>query len=640
MPILPTVDIVDRPLSQGYDGQIDNVLIRLAVSRQDKLEDITAEAQPPRVDTAETAEDIRDEVGRRYSRSKLTGGAGLDFMHERSRPADAGTRFWSSRGVDVFREVSGETYAARLLNSVTVEYANASILKVVQCASEPYYATTGEVRDVATNTLRFTQTGITDVVGMGNNIYTLDDTGIGRWEVGTWTRNAVSATTTYDAIYGVKARILAVQDNQLYDATTDDLLLTVPAGETFTDVVDVGAAVMALATTGDALFLHLDQSAALVPAGMSSFTSEIPLKAVETFGVIGIVTADPTEAGGQVLRFYSANLQVAANYDLTNLQLEYQVGDRLTSDDLSPTAIYASRDSIFVATKEEGESVQTTWRYYLPTGGYARYLEVDDANPISSMVELDDRMYFGVAGSGVWKETDLYVQSGYIVGPIADFFTSDDKQWVGAELSGEVLPAGTALELYDTTDVALIDDEASPSWQLVTKLLAGGTSNQINDLAGRSSRFHLSKVVFRSDSSRIFSPAVQSWSFRALPNPNRDILLRIPINVSDQIESPGRRAISVPGYGDLMESALRAYEGRHVVIELYRPLLQVRGLIERFESTIENIPTYGSVRRVMYARVRGTRIEDALGTVKSTSGASLGQDTLGVIAMGQGEINA
>ena len=640
MAIVPTSDLVARPESQGYDGVIGNVLIRLAASRQTPLEDSTAEAAPPRIDTASGPDDIRDEVGQRYSRSDLRGGAGLDFLHAADRPQDGAIRFWDSRGIDVFRDKPGEPYGARLLNRVDLLQAHTDIRGVAVGNSEGYYLRAGEIRDIATNTLRLSLTSALDgLVGMGNTLYFRDSSGVGSTVIGTWTRVAVSADTGYDAIYGVKDRILAVKDNVLHDATDDSVLLTFPAGETFNDVVDVGPAVMALATTGSAHFLHLDQSLALVPAGVSPFASETPILAAEAFGSIGIATADPTEAGGTVVRFYTATLSVSGNYDLTDLQLQFEIGSRLTSEDLTPTALVASRDSFYLATKEEGESVQTVWRFYLPTGGYARYLEVADGNPITDMIEVDDRMYFSVSSDGVWKQTDEYVVSGYIIGPLADFFTADAKQWVGADLSGEALPSGSSLELYDTTDPALINDEANPSWQLVTQLIEGQESNTITDLAGRSARYHVAKVILRSDSSRLFTPVLQSYSFRALPNPRRDILLRIPINVSDQIESPGRRAISIPGRGKAVEQALRAFEGEQVTVQLYRPALEVRGLIERFESVIETIPAFGSVRRVMYARIRGTRLEDSEAIVIQTSGASLGQDILGVVSVGEGVVN-
>lgn len=639
MAIIPTLDIVDRPQAHGYDGSIDNVLIRLAVTKETPFEDLTAEASPPRIDTSEGAEDIRDEVGRRYSRSDLSGGAGLDFLHAPRRPEDAATRFWSSRGVDVFGTDRGDIYDSRLLRSMAENTAAATIVDVATIDGTVYYATATNIYEVGVGSVA-THTDCVRMLAMGNSLYTLDASGIGRYDPPSFTRNAISAVTTYTNIWAVKSRIVAIEDNVLSDATNDSILLTLPSIDTVTDVLDAGLAVLVLGTTGSIYALALDASLVLVPAGESSFGNEIPIFAVESFGVIGLVTTQSNEAGGKVARFYTGTLGAADSYDLQNLQLIYQIGDRSTTDDLTPYTMHATRDSIYVAIREEGETATTFWRYYLPTGGYARGLEIDteSADPILSFLVEDDRLYAAVDTEGLWSETDLYVQTGYVVGPLADFFTSEDKQWVGANLSGVALPVGASLELYDTVDPGLINDPANLSWRLVIKLIGTQTANSLSDLAGRNSRFHAAQVIYRSDSSRTYSPALQSYSFRALPNPDRDVLIRIPINVSDQIESPGRRATTIPGRGEAIEGALRAYEGRQVLIELFRPSLEIRGLVEQFESVIVTIPTFGSVRRVMYARIRGTRLGGigfAGGTI--TLGASLGQDTLGLTILGKGE---
>jgi hypothetical protein len=114
-------------------------------------------------------------------------------------------------------------------------------------------------------------------------------------------------------------------------------------------------------------------------------------------------------------------------------------------------------------------------------------------------------------------------------------------------------------------------------------------------------------------------------------------LLRIPINVSDQIESPGKRAITIKGRGEAIEAALRAYEGESVLIELYRPALRLQGMIEQFEETLVTLPIRGSVGKVMYARVRGSEQSATIYSPATTSGASLGQDLLGVIGLGMGD---
>jgi len=142
--------------------------------------------------------------------------------------------------------------------------------------------------------------------------------------------------------------------------------------------------------------------------------------------------------------------------------------------------------------------------------------------------------------------------------------------------------------------------------------------------------------VLRSDASRILTPGFRSYSFRALPNPNRDILKRIPINVSDQVETYGKRAITVPGRGAVVEAHLRAFEGEYVIVELFREGLRLQSLIERFESTMEIMPARGSIRRVMYMVIRGTTIISDGSTGAVSSGLSLGQNTLGLSPLGVG----
>lgn len=638
MAIVPTVGSVPRPLAHGYDGQIDNVLIRLAASPETPMEDMTAEASPQRVDTSEGAEDIREEVGHRYSRTTLEGGAGLDFLHSSRRPDDAPIRYWDSAGVDVFSASPGESYRARLVHRMDAESAGSTVVDVCQIDDTVYHLRTNGIYEDGVG-LQLALTSPVKMVAMGNSLYVLDSTGVGRIDPPTWSRIAVHATV-FDSIYVGKSRIIGVLNNVVTDTDFDATILTLPAADTVTDLVDAGPALLIFGTTGVIYSMTLDQSNLLVTAGETRFGSEVPVRAAESFGVVGLVTAETNEAGGIVARFYTGNLTLQGGYELSNLQLVYQVGDRDSTDDHTPMAMLSTRDSIYTAIREAGGNDITLWRYYLPTSGYARAHSIvaGGAFSASSMVEVDDRMWVCVPSDDLYKEADAYVTEGYVIGPLADFVTSDSKQWVAGDLTGAALPLGCGLELYDTNDPALINNPASGSWQLVTQLDVGATKGEVNDLSGRNARYHAAKVILRSDSSRLFTPELLSYSFRALPAPNRDILLRIPINVSDQIESPGRRAVTIPGRGKAIQAALRAYEGRQVVVELYRPELEVRGLIERFESVIDIIPQRGSVRKVMWCRIRGTRITESIGFGGSSSGGSLGQDILGTIRFGMGEV--
>jgi hypothetical protein len=122
-----------------------------------------------------------------------------------------------------------------------------------------------------------------------------------------------------------------------------------------------------------------------------------------------------------------------------------------------------------------------------------------------------------------------------------------------------------------------------------------------------------------------------------MPSPTRDQLFRIPINISDQVEAPGYRAITVPGRGEAVRDALMAYEGVDTLIETWRPPRKIQGIVEKFEEPIYTIPTRGSVGRVMYARIRGKHLSTGGWTATPTLGSSLGQDTLGLSTLGVGD---
>lgn len=637
--IIPTVDSVDRPRAFGYDGYIDNILIRLGVTPQTPFEDLTADATPPRIDTSESAEDVRDEAGRRYSRSRLTGGAGLDFLHERSRPENADTRFWDSRRVDVFRRERGSIYEVPLMHRMDEEEVTGTPLSLLEHEGTAYYLKSDGLYDVASQTQQIALTSATKAVALGSSIYVLDGSGVGRIDPPTWTRNAISAVA-YTDIWAVKSRVLGLDGTTLKDPIdTDATIMTVPAADTIHDVIDAGRVVLVLSSTGSIHSLTLNDALELVPTQETAFGQETPILAAEAFGVLGFVTTEPTEAGGNVARFYTG--AVGSDGSVGDLQLRYSVGDRDSTDDLTPLAITATRDSIYVAIPEEGEDTLTLWRYYLPTSGYARAHEIDftSASSCVGIVEIDDRMH-AATDQDVFVESDLYEASGWAIGPAADFYTAENKQWVSGELSGAELPPNTALQLYDSTSVDLMAEPSSLDWNLVTQLTTGAAQARVESLTGRESRYHVAKITWASDPSGINSPRWRSYSFRALPNPVRDVLLRVPINVSDQIETKGRRATKIPGRGKATEEALRALEGQHTLIEIYRPAWKIRGMVERFEGTITTIPNRGSVRFVMYARIRGTAVSDFGEVSGPISNASWGNDQWGVPEFAQGEVNA
>jgi hypothetical protein len=642
MAIVPTVGSTAYPRAEGFDGYIGNILVRLAVSEETPIETVTADAVAQRVDTSDAAEDIRDEVGSRYSRSNLSGGAGMDFLHSPRRPDDSPIRYWDSRGVDVFDTDRGESYAATLLHEVKLEEADSGIVRAAQIDGTIYYISGTSLIEAGVGTKATLGSAGIDLVALGNSLYVLETDGtVDRYDPPTWTPVSIStgAVETFTRIWAAKGRVLGVEDNILYEAdTTSTARITLSPNDTVTDVTDAGAAVLVLTTDGTIHSLVLDDSYVLVEGEQTPFVNEIPVLATNAFGFLGIASSEASQAGtGRVARFYTA--QVNPTGAVTDLQLIYQVGDRDTTDDLTPTAMAATRDSIFTSIPDEGLETATVWRYYLPTAGYARSYEIDmtTQHEVASLISADNRIWAAVLSEGLWMEQDTYIPYGYIIGPLADFFTAESKQWVQGEVTGEA-SSSTEVVLLDSNDEDLLTDPTSSSWRFITRIVNTTTdSTQSVDMVSKAGRYHVAKVELRSDPAGTYTPAWWSYSFRAMPSPERDQLMRIPINVSDQIESPGTRAIRVPRRGDDLRNALMAYEGVDTLIELWRPPRKIQGTVEKFEEPITTIPKRGSVGYVMYARVRGRQLSLASYSSAPTIGSSLGQDTLGLTTLGVGD---
>jgi hypothetical protein len=103
----------------------------------------------------------------------------------------------------------------------------------------------------------------------------------------------------------------------------------------------------------------------------------------------------------------------------------------------------------------------------------------------------------------------------------------------------------------------------------------------------------------------------------------------MPINISDQIERPFRKALRINGQGELIYQALRNKEGKNVQLEIYRPDTLLRGIIENVSSPIEEISPRGSVTQYCIVRFRGSKV-----IATSSSGQGLGIQLLGVNNLG------
>ncbi|NIP36368.1 MAG: hypothetical protein GWN12_15810, partial [Thermoplasmata archaeon] len=79
---------------------------------------------------------------------------------------------------------------------------------------------------------------------------------------------------------------------------------------------------------------------------------------------------------------------------------------------------------------------------------------------------------------------------------------------------------------------------------------------------------------------------MRSLSFIAY-GPNVGAVLDLPVNVSDQIERPGRKPLRIEGRGEAVFQALRELEGDSVLVELFRPELRLQGVVEQVAVPVD-----------------------------------------------------
>ena len=265
------------------------------------------------------------------------------------------------------------------------------------------------------------------------------------------------------------------------------------------------------------------------------------------------------------------------------------------------------------------------WRYYLPTGGIARDLEFAEGGIVEGISVFSDNIFATVSGGGIYRETTNYVSAGYIITALGDFFTSEKKQWVGAKLNTNDVSTGT-VKLSTSTIATDINNTAATTWQEQVSINSGtGGEEEVMSLV--SGRWIAGKIDITTD-DQTQSPELLSFAIRGFQLVN-DLVVDIPVNVSDQVERPFRKRLKVNGQGELVYQALRNKEGKNVQLEIFRPDTLLRGIIENVSSPIEEISPRGSVTQYCLVRFRGSKV-----IATSSSGEGLAIGLLGVERLG------
>ena len=634
MPRVATTINISNPKRYGYDVRIDDILLRSAVGPGREMQIQSSDVQEGQINVKQNPEDFTSNLGRIYSRNNFTGGQGLDTAHRANGSPKDTTRFFDSKGVDVFHGDDETSYHVHLLHTTAEElsFSNSNNY-LAQTTNGDMYVTDGTViyksTDNGDNWAEPTEASYTSLsinhnftgaAAVGDQVYFTTANGTTASELiqfngSTWSENTTdqSSNAGLTGVWFAKGQLFISGD----DGTVEYLWAVSPFNKTWTSsdlaeadaivtfedshhvsqVVDAGAVVLAASTNGD-IYSIKDVSGTMTLKGQTN----IPFEEVHSIAAAeGIVFFGTKEKARDVGRFYRADLTVADDlYVLANRQLVKEWV--ISGVDTTPKHMFVSRDSIYCGIKESG-SESYLWRYYLPTAGFARDLEMGEAGFILGITQADGQFIISVGGGGVYKETTTHEAEGYIVLSAADFFTAESKQFVGAEISTFSLPTSTSVELFYSTKFEALDNPNDGSFiqALDQATGVGDTEKQIAEI----SRYIVGKLVLKS-ANGTNTPKVKSVQFRALARPEL-VVAQVPINISDRVERPGRKPIKVKGLGDALYSALRSKEGDSVTLELFDPDEIIRGVVERISYPINSNVERGSVTQYAIITVRGTR---------------------------------
>ena len=641
MPRLTTQAEVSNPKRKGYDFRIDNQLYRAAITGNQQMSIQSSDVADAGVNVRQNPEDFTSNLGRVFSRNNFSGGSNLDSAHRKDGTEKDSIRYWDSQGIDVFKKDLGQAYNIQLLNTTS------NVRSLSSSDDDNYVAVVGTtiyVSDDATlykstdggSTFSTQSTGLTagyhikGLAAHGDLLYIAANNGsAGEIEQLTsgGTSTQKSTAQIFDGIWSMKGKFLVSAGTGLYQydgaTTVSSVIITLPSGQTWTDVTDAGAVVLATASDGRIYSLK-DVSGTFTLKGQTEITNEIPTCIAESNGIIFYGTREDQTGNKKIGRLYRADLRVADDlYVLNNNQLikEWDVD----GIDNSPKDIYATRDSIYVGIKESA-STSFLWRYYLPTTGIARYYKAAAGGHIEGINKVNEKFIFSVGGSGLFKQTDDFETNGFLITSPADFFTAESKQFVGAEIETEELASGESIDVFISNKFESINDSSDSTWDLELSQQSGTGGEEVQ--LQRVARYVTAKVELNGNGTS--TPKFKSLQIRALARPEL-VVVQIPVNISDRVERPFRKPIRVKNLGETIYQSLKQKEGDAVTLELFDPSEIIRGVVEKISYPIQSNPNIGSVTQYAILTVRGTR-QQTFSQV--TSGDILGVNGFAIMRFG------
>jgi hypothetical protein len=630
---LPNTSNVARPQAEGYhalltygNDYIDNLYLQLYPTPDNPIQRATMPAQQsPTFEI--NPEDYRPESGRIFSRSRFSGGEGLDRAHVPGMTELDTSRFWDSRHIEIniprpgrveelklakaTEEISGTTaatpYAARVPDGTRLFWADGAEVHT----TANILAATPSITAQNPGTLsgEGSQT-ITGVAVLGAVCYAALN-GAGsihkRSSAGTWT---TWSDLQANKIWAAKGRIMASDANILYEAAAgadSDQLKSVGVDETWTMVIDAGHVLLCAATNGT-VYAYAEETGTLILRGESPMRpGEVVYDMVYADGLVFVGIGDENVAGGKIGRLYIFQLSGAR---LVGGSLVREWGTESSTVDHTPTGMAVSRDEVLIPVLDD-DGKAAVFCYFLPNAGFYRRIYFNEAPKPRQVFEFDDRVVIFRDGDTVLRQSGtVYETEGYWISPYADWYSTAQKAIVGLRIESVEIPAvGAEIGIYYATDPDAILDSTSSLWKLAKTLKLSRDriledEVPLSEVIGRGVAVMLKLTASTAGTA---TPKVRAVSARAFDD-LEDVAIQVPVNISDILERPGKGPIRVPGRGLEVYAALRGREGQPAQLEMLRSRERIRGRVEKVTMSTPVHAPRGPAMLVANLQVRGVKM--------------------------------
>ena len=664
---------VKHPKAEGYNLLINNTWYRTIANSAVPLTIGTRDSLAERVDQRGSIYENVLDIGYAWARTDLSGGEGLDWdpreiaLDERQTALDI-VRYWDSVGIDVRRpDTAGQQYSLRLgrgdvLWGGTVTDpkdlgVSEQFIYVADGVTVTWYDSWNNLTPIGTDTLPDTiiaiavspndtvlvtlEDGTMEAKNPDEAVFTpvYTDGGAAKLAAkGVWYVNGRFVVSAYDDVENASLFEMTWDGAAWVDGTPFDT-----ASSPYWSVVESGPAIVAACGDGTVRTYTPDNASggtmALEPRARTTMPEgETPILLGSNAGVLLIFTTATREAADRdEVRIYQAEV-LDARFDFVVGQLQLR-REWLASDHepLVTRNITNTRDEMYWFVKEEtnGVLLESLWRYDVVTTGLSRVIYFPEDVNLNGLV-IFDSIIGGIDFTNdtiVLGDDTLHQVAGYVIFPNITFGLNTDIAWLTTIVEAhDLVEAGAQVELWRSTDPEAILDEQHPSWILVQKLTTRGASGIEVPLTGILSRTLSLMLRIKSTNSGDISPKVTRIGLRGIPA-HRDLVMMVPVNISDYVSVPGRSPLRVPGLGHDLHKQIISFVGKNVQVELIDPPLFFRGVVNNISEPIEYLAERGSVTRYVMVEFRGQELlASEIGT--GTDGLGLGMIGFSLLGVG------